>query len=72
MYLSIPGFTAKESLFRAKTEYNSYKINLNIGPITPAMNFQCFECLVRCCIRCSVNFCFAPCRVECGGVCGFS
>ena len=72
--MTLPGFTANESLYSAKAEYKSYKIDYyqNSGAIGPAyLNFQCLACLIRCYIICSPpHMCFISCPQACSGVCG--
>jgi hypothetical protein len=72
--MTLPGFTAEESLYKEKGEYKSYLtyFHQKNGSISPAyLNFRCLRCLIRCNIICSPpRMCLVSCPQQCSGVCG--
>ena len=73
--MTLPGFTAQESLYKAKA-HKSFQINADYQQhdvsVTPAyLNFPCLACLIRCNIICSPpRMCLVSCPQQCSGVCG--
>jgi hypothetical protein len=74
--MSLPGFNAEASLYKAKVEYKSYHAYnyQKSESISPAyMNFECLECLIRCYIICSPpRLCIISCPQMCSRQCSGS
>jgi hypothetical protein len=75
--MSLPGFNAEASLYKAKAEYKTYnRYNYQNGEfVNPAqLNLECLICLIECEFRCNPKLggglCFVPCRTECAQECG--